>query len=91
MTKDFSREIKPVVPGLKKYRLAGVSFFSLNMLYVLIALWKLPPVAPDIKKIVYMGLFILISLLCLDYELISISIFLFKLGHFNLIYKLFLV
>ena len=60
MTKDFSREIKPAVTGLKKYRLAGVSFFVLNMLYILIALWKLPPVDSEMNKIVYSGLFVFI-------------------------------
>ena len=63
MSKNSSEEIKSVATELKKYRLAGVSFFVLNILYVLIALWKLPPVAPDIKKVVYIGLFILVSLI----------------------------
>ena len=62
MTKDFSREIKPVVPGLKKYRLAGVSFFVFNMLYICIALWKLPPVDPAMNQVVYAGLFIFFSI-----------------------------
>jgi len=60
MAKDFSREIKPDVPDLKKYRLAGVSFFVLNMLYILIALWKLPPVDSAINQVVYAGLFIFV-------------------------------
>ena len=63
MTKDFSREIKPIVPDLKKYRLAAVSFFVLNMFYVLIALWKLPPVDPAINQVVYAGLFIFVFLI----------------------------
>ena len=62
MTKDFSREIKRFVPDLKKYRLAGVSFFVLNMLYLLIALWKLPPVDSAMNQVVYVGLFIFVSL-----------------------------
>ena len=62
MTRDFSREIKPVVPVLKKYHLAGVSFFVLNMLYILIALWKLPPVDPVMNEVVYAGLFIFVFL-----------------------------
>ena len=70
MTKDFSREIKPVVPGLKKYRLAGVSFFVLNMLYILIALWKLPPVDPAMNIVVYAGLFIFVSLVLIFTPLI---------------------
>ena len=62
MAKDFSREIKPDVPGLKKYRLAGVSFFVFNMLYICIALWKLPPVDPAMNQVVYAGLFIFVFL-----------------------------
>ena len=62
MTKDFPREIKPAVSGLKKYRLAGVSFFVLNMLYIFIAMWKLPPVDPAMNQVVYAGLFIFVFL-----------------------------
>ena len=62
MTKDFPREIKPAVSSLKKYRLAGVSFFVLNMFYILIALWKLPPVDPAMNQVVYAGLFIFVFL-----------------------------
>ena len=62
MTKDFPGEIKPVIPRLKKYRLAGVSFFVLNMLYILIALLKLPPVDPAMNQVVYAGLFIFVFL-----------------------------
>ena len=70
MTKEFFREVKPVVTGLKKYRLAGVSFFVLNMLYILIALWKLPPVDPAMNIVVYAGLFIFVSLVLIFTPLI---------------------
>ena len=56
MTKDFGGETKPGVADLKKYRLAGVGFFVLNMLYILIALWKLPPVDTVMNEVVYAGL-----------------------------------
>ena len=70
MTKDFGGETKPGVADLKKYRLAGVCFFVLNMLYILIALWKLPPVDPTMSKIVYIGLFVFISLVLIFTPLI---------------------
>ena len=62
MTKDFGGETKPGVADLKKYRLAGVGFFVLNMLYILIALLKLPPVDPAMNQVVYAGLFIFVFL-----------------------------
>ena len=62
MTKDVSGKIKPPTSGLKKYRLAGISFFALNVLYIFIALWKLPPVDPSVIKIVYAGLLIFVFL-----------------------------
>ena len=62
MAKDFFAEIKSVGPSLKKYWLAGFSFFILNMLYILIALWKLPPVDPAMNRVVYGGLFIFVVL-----------------------------
>ena len=70
MTKGSSEEIKSVSQRLKKYRLAGISFFFLNMLYILIALWKLPPVDPAIIKLVYAGLLIFISLVLIITPLI---------------------
>jgi len=60
MTNDDFGKIKPTILDLKKYRLAGLGFFVLNMLYILIALWKLPPVDPEMNKIVYGGLFVFI-------------------------------
>ena len=63
MTKNFSEEVKTAGADLKKYRLAGISFFILNMLYLLIALWKLPPVDPAISNVVYSGLFVFVSII----------------------------
>ena len=63
MTKNFSEEVKTAGADLKKYRLAGISFFVLNMLYILIALWKLPPVDPAISNVVYSGLFVFVSII----------------------------
>jgi len=51
-----------VEQNLKKYRLAGFSFFLLNALYILIALWKLPPVDSSMNKVVYGGLLFFIVL-----------------------------
>ena len=55
MIKDFSEEIEQVKPDLKKYRLAGFGFLFLNILYVILAWWKLPPVDFAMSKIVYGG------------------------------------
>lgn len=63
MIKDFPEEVKTAGADLKKYQLAGISFFVLNMLYILIALWKLPPVDPGISNVVYSGLFVFIFLI----------------------------
>ena len=62
MTKDFIGEIEPIGSDLKKYRLAGFSFFIFNVLYIFIALWKLPPVDPAMTKVVYGGLFAFVTL-----------------------------
>ena len=62
MAEDYSGEIEPVSPDLKKYRLAGFGFLALNVLYILIALWKMPPVDPMMKKKVYSGLLAFITI-----------------------------
>ena len=62
MTEDFSGEINPIGPSLKKYRLAGLGFFVLSVLYISIALWKLPPVDSAMNWIIYSGLFIFFAL-----------------------------
>ena len=55
MIKDLSEEIELVKPDLKKYRLAGFGFLVLNVLYIIIAWWKLPPVDLVMNKLVYGG------------------------------------
>ena len=55
MIKDFLGATELVEPNLKKYRLAGISFLVLNVLYVIIAWWKMPPVDLAMSKVVYGG------------------------------------
>ena len=50
----------------KKYRLAGISFLVLNVMYIIIAWWKMPPVDLAMSKVVYGGFvvfFILVLIL----------------------------
>ena len=66
MIKDFSEAIGLVERDLKKYRLAGISFLVLNVLYIIIAWWKMPPVDLAMSKVVYGGFvvfFILVLIL----------------------------
>ena len=66
MIKDFSEATGLVERDLKKYRLAGISFLVLNVLYIIIAWWKMPPVDLAMSKVVYVGLtvfFILVLIL----------------------------
>ena len=62
MAKDFLKKIAPAGSDNKKYLLAGFSFCALNVLYILIVLWKLPPIDPAMNKMVYGGIFFLIAL-----------------------------
>ena len=55
MIKDFSETTGLVERDLKKYRLAGVGFLVLNVLYIIIAWWKIPPVDLAMSKVVYGG------------------------------------
>ena len=55
MIKDFSETTGLVERDLKKYRLAGVGFLVLNVLYIIIAWWKIPPVDLATSKVVYGG------------------------------------
>ena len=55
MIKDFLGATELVEPNLKKYRLAGISFLVLNVLYIIIAWWKIPPVDLAMSKVVYGG------------------------------------
>ena len=66
MIKNFSEAIELVESSLKKYRLAGISFLVLNVLYIIIAWWKMPPVDLAMSKVVYGGFvvfFILVLIL----------------------------
>ncbi|KMP12028.1 hypothetical protein UZ36_02360 [Candidatus Nitromaritima sp. SCGC AAA799-C22] len=62
MDEDYAGEIELGGPDLKKYRLAGYGFLALNILYVLVAVWKLPPVDPALANTIYIGLFTFIAL-----------------------------
>ena len=55
MMKNFSEATGLVESSLKKYRLAGISFLVLNVLYIIIAWWKMPPVDLAMSKVVYGG------------------------------------
>ena len=70
MAKDNFGEMKSSLLNLTKYQLAGVGFFVLNILYILIAMWKLPPVDPMMNKVVYAGLFFFIFLVLIFTPLI---------------------
>ena len=66
MIKNFSEATELVELSLKKYRLAGISFLVLNVLYIIIAWWKMPPVDLAMSKVVYGGFvvfFILVLIL----------------------------
>ena len=66
MVKNFSEETELVESSLKKYQLAGISFLVLNVLYIIIAWWKMPPVDLAMSKVVYGGFvvfFILVLIL----------------------------
>ena len=66
MIKNFSETTELVESNLKKYRLAGISFLVLNVLYIIIAWWKMPPVDLAMSKVVYGGFvvfFILVLIL----------------------------
>ena len=66
MVKNFSEAAELVESSLKKYRLAGISFLVLNVLYIIIAWWKMPPVDLEMSKVVYGGFvvfFILVLIL----------------------------
>ena len=66
MIKKFFEATELVESSLKKYRLAGISFLVLNVLYIIIAWWKMPPVDLAMSKVVYGGFvvfFILVLIL----------------------------
>ena len=66
MVKNFSEATELVESSLNRYRLAGISFLVLNVLYIIIAWWKMPPVDLAMSKVVYGGFvvfFILVIIL----------------------------
>ena len=62
MNKDLPEAIEAIQPNLKKYRLAGISFLVLNVVYIIIAWWKMPPVDLAMSKLVFGGFFIFLIL-----------------------------
>ena len=66
MIKNIFEATELVESNLKKYQLAGISFLVLNILYIIIAWWKMPPVDLAMSKVVYGGFvvfFILVLIL----------------------------
>ena len=66
MVKKYSETTGLVESNLKKYQLAGGSFLVFNVLYIIIAWWKMPPVDLAMRKVVYGGFvvfFILVLIL----------------------------
>lgn len=70
MIKNFSEETELVEPSLKKYHLAGISFLVLNVLYIIIAWWKMPPVDLAMSKVVYGGFVVFFILVLILFPLI---------------------
>ena len=64
MNKDFSDAKEKVGQDFKKYRLAAVGFLVLNVVYIIIAWWKMPPVDLEMSRVVY-GVLIFILILFL--------------------------
>ena len=62
MNKDLSEPTEVIEPNLKNYRLAGISFLILNVVYIMIAWWKMPPVDLAMSKLVFGGFFIFLIL-----------------------------
>ena len=70
MIKKFSETTELVAPNLKKYQLAGIGFLVLNVLYVVIAWWKMPPVDLAMSKVVYGGFVVFFILVLIFIPLI---------------------
>ena len=62
MVKKYSETTGLVESNLKKYQLAGISFLVLNVLYIIIAWWKIPPVDLAMSKVVYGGFIVFLIL-----------------------------
>ena len=70
MVKKYSETTGLVESNLKKYQLAGVSFLVLNVLYIIIAWWKMPPVDLAMRKVVYGGFVVFFILVLIFIPLI---------------------
>ena len=70
MTKNFSEATELVESNLKKYRLAGISFLVLNVLYIIIAWWKMPPVDLAMRNVIYGGFIVFFILVLILFPLI---------------------
>jgi|TARA_B100001964_G_scaffold181856_1_gene201177 uncharacterized membrane protein YwzB len=70
MIKKFSETTELVAPNLKKYQLAGIGFLVLNVLYIVIAWWKMPPVDLAMSKVVYGGFVVFFILVLIFIPLI---------------------
>ena len=70
MIKNFSEATELVESSLNRYRLAGISFLVLNVLYIIIAWWKMPPVDLAMNKVVYGGFVVFFILVLILFPLI---------------------
>ena len=70
MMKNSSEATELVESSLKKYRLAGISFLVLNVLYIIIAWWKMPPMDIAMSKAVYGGFVVFFILVLILFPLI---------------------
>ena len=70
MIKNFSEETELVESSLKKYQLAGISFLVLNVLYIIVAWWKMPPVDLAMSKVVNGGFVVFFILVLILFPLI---------------------
>lgn len=73
MVKKFSETTELVELNLKKYQLAGISFLILNILYIIIAWWKMPPVDIAMSKAVYGGFVVIFILVLILFPLILLG------------------
>ena len=70
MIKNLSEETELVESSLKKYQLAGISFLVLNVLYIIVAWWKMPPVDLAMSKVVNGGFVVFFILVLILFPLI---------------------
>ena len=55
MIKKLSETGQHTDSELKKYRFAGLSFLILNVIYMIIAWWKTPPMDFAMSRLIYVG------------------------------------